>query len=124
MKRRGGLILILGFFFLGRALAETPSGPARLLTPESVAKGKALYLQKCFFCHGEKGDGKGPVADTLKPNPRDFTRDEFKYGCSDEAVFKTIAKGVPATPMAPFEGQLSEEEIWHLVHFVRSLRAK
>lgn len=124
MKKTVELIAILGFFLLGYPSAEPPLAPARVSTPETLAKGKALFLEKCFFCHGEKGDGKGPVADILKPKPRDFTREEFKYGSSDEAIFTTIAKGVAATPMAPFEGQLTEEEIWQLVHFVKSLRAK
>ena len=124
MKKTGIAFILLGFFLLGRSLAETPSAPTRVSTPDSVAKGQAVYLQKCFFCHGEKGDGQGPAAGILNPKPRDFTREELKYGASDEAIFETIANGVPGTPMAPFGRQLSEEEIWQLVHFLKSLRAK
>ena len=122
MKKTGIAFILLGFFLLGRSFAETPE--AGVSTPDSVAKGRAVYLQKCFFCHGEKGDGRGPAAGILNPKPRDLTREEFKYGSSAEAIFKTIANGVPGTPMAPFGRQLSEEEIWQLVHFLKSLRAE
>jgi len=124
MKKTGIAFILWSFFLLGRSLAETPEAPARVSTPDSVAKGQAVYLRKCFFCHGEKGDGRGPAAGILNPKPRDFTREEFKYGSSAEAIFKTIATGVPGTPMGPFGRQLSEEEIWRLVHFLKSLRAE
>ncbi len=122
MKKTGIAFILLGFFLLGRSFAETPE--VGVSTPDSVAKGRAVYPQKCFFCQGEKGDGQGPAAGILNPKPRDFTREEFKYGSSAEAIFKTIANGVPGTPMAPFGRQLSEEEIWQLVHFLKSLRAE
>jgi mono/diheme cytochrome c family protein len=36
--------------------------------------GQGLYLQHCASCHGEKGDGQGPVASTLQRPPADLTR--------------------------------------------------
>ena len=35
-------------------------------TPESVASGKMLFNSQCAMCHGEMGDGKGDLAQTLK----------------------------------------------------------
>lgn len=34
--------------------------------------GQALYLQHCAACHGEAGDGKGPLAESLRRPPSDL----------------------------------------------------
>ncbi|MEK7386763.1 MAG: c-type cytochrome, partial [candidate division NC10 bacterium] len=31
-------------------------------TPESLERGKKIYAKRCLACHGDKGDGRGPVA--------------------------------------------------------------
>jgi len=48
-------------------------------TPESIAKGKALFEGKgtCFNCHGKEGKGDGPAGAILNPSPRDFTNCKF-----------------------------------------------
>ena len=48
-------------------------------TPESIAKGKALYEGKgtCFNCHGKEGKGDGPAGAILNPSPRNFTNCKF-----------------------------------------------
>ncbi len=39
-----------------------------------LAKGKALYEERCVLCHGPKGDGKGQGAIALNPKPADYTK--------------------------------------------------
>ena len=48
-------------------------------TPESIAKGKALFEGKgtCFNCHGKTGEGNGPAGAILNPSPRNFTNCKF-----------------------------------------------
>ncbi len=45
----------------------------------SVEAGGAIYEEHCWFCHGEDGDGLGPIADYLWPRPRDFMAASFKF---------------------------------------------
>src|SRR5690349_15691836 len=45
-----------------------------------TAEGRALYLRYCGSCHGEKADGRGPVAKSLKSQPTDLSRLGEKYG--------------------------------------------
>ena len=45
-----------------------------------------------------------------------------KLGHRGERIFTTIINGVGGTPMPPFQGQLTPDEVWQLVHYVQSLR--
>ena len=45
-----------------------------------TAEGRTLYLRYCASCHGEKADGRGPVAKSLKDQPTDLRRLGDKYG--------------------------------------------
>lgn len=45
----------------------------------SAEKGKEIYDKRCLWCHGEKGAGDGPAAETLNPPPRDFTSGVYKW---------------------------------------------
>ena len=54
-----------------------------------TARGKALYLQKCFICHGKSGDGKGFNAYNLKSN---FGVEPFNFKDSADKAFPPIAE--------------------------------
>jgi mono/diheme cytochrome c family protein len=89
-------MLVLGVG--GFAWAKPPE------TPENIAKGKEIYMKRCWFCHGREGDGNGPVADYLHPRPRDFTIASYKFRTTqsgevplDEDLFRTITNGVQGT---------------------------
>ena len=47
---------------------------------KDVAAGRAYYLQYCASCHGENGDGRGPMASSLKQQPADLRNLSDKYG--------------------------------------------
>ncbi len=96
-------------------------------TPEAVAKGKEIYMKRCWFCHGLEGKGDGPVGDYLNPRPRDFTAGVYKLRSTksgeaplDEDLFQTITKGIPGTGMQGFEGVLRGEERWQLIYFLKT----
>jgi cbb3-type cytochrome oxidase cytochrome c subunit len=99
---------------------EQEEVPQAAPSPELIAKGKQIYHRLCIGCHGADGDGKGPVAAVLTPKPADFTDEDWKHGGSPQEVFNTLTKGVPGTAMAPFGAQLSENDRWALVFFVKS----
>ena len=104
---------------------ETPS------TPESVAKGKELYQKTlmCGECHGAEGRGDGPSAPTLRDNredpikPYDFTTgSRFKCGQTDYDLARIFLTGLDGTPMPTFADYLHGDQIWDLVHYLRSLQ--
>jgi mono/diheme cytochrome c family protein len=112
---------------------KTPRAPAAFLgmtnplpaSAEHVHAGEKLYLETakplaCMNCHGTKGDGKGPAGMGLMPPPRNFTCGELMKDIPDGQLFWIIKNGSPGTGMMPFSG-LSDEEVWQLIHYLRSL---
>jgi putative heme-binding domain-containing protein len=88
----------------------------------SVAKlGEFEFRANCAFCHGlgARGGGRGP----------DLTRTPKKHGDSDSEMFNTINNGVPGTAMPPNGATqqgvgMTEEEIWQVVTYIRSVEKK
>ena len=96
---------------------------------EHIEKGKALFEKiGCAGCHGVKGRGDGPTAQSLTDDwgdpirPANFSKGIFKTGGENWKIFRTISNGVGGTPMPSFSDQLKPMEIWDLVYFVRSLK--
>ena len=87
-----------------------------------VAKlGEYQFRSNCAFCHGlgAKGGGRGP----------DLTRANKRHGTSDAEVFHNIHDGIPGTAMpAATNGGIgvgmSDEEIWQVVTYIRSVEKK
>jgi mono/diheme cytochrome c family protein len=74
--------------------------------PVARAQDIALYERACAPCHGERGDGDGPVAFSIAPGmaprPRDFMGGTFKLRSTpsgalptDADLRRTIVRGIP-----------------------------
>jgi len=87
-----------------------------------VEQGKALYRGKggCFNCHGTEGDGNGPLAAQLNPSPRSFKHHGFWRHRTEGEIFWVVKNGSAGTGMVGFGGQLTDEEIWSLIPYLRS----
>lgn len=94
------------------------------VTPESIAKGKELYLERtkgnCVFCHGETGTGNEANMPRLRRKPADLTNKERMTAMTDGEVFWKLSKGIQGI-MPAGEKRMSEEERWHVVNYVRTL---
>ena len=87
--------------------------------------GQTVYLERCAFCHGENGDGNGPVARYLRPRPRDFTLGQFRFRTTAsgelplrEDVIAIVKTGVRGTAMPRWEGVLSDGEVEAVVDYL------
>ncbi|HUH35184.1 MAG TPA: cytochrome c [Moheibacter sp.] len=87
----------------------------------SLSEGKALYAQHCATCHGNTGRGDGPAGVGLLPLPSSFFNAEMMDHFSVYQAFNTIRFGLDDTGMRPFY-ELSQEEIWALAFYVKSIR--
>jgi mono/diheme cytochrome c family protein len=89
---------------------------------ESVARGEAIYQQRCTGCHGRKADGKGANALDILPRPRNLLNWDFVNKASDRRLFEAILYGVQGTAMPPWiDYGLSKEDVGDIVNYIRSL---
>jgi mono/diheme cytochrome c family protein len=91
-------------------------------TDDSIAMGRMNYSTHCQNCHGDKGDGKGPRADSLSIAPSDFTDAHALGLVTDGELFWKISHG--RRPMPAFQYKLTETERWQLVDFIRTFAQK
>lgn len=89
---------------------------------ESLKAGKVLWVKHCQSCHGKTGLGDGTKASQLETEMEDFSAGAVQDQ-PDGAIFYKTLEGRDEMPS--FKKKIAdEEEIWQLVNFVRSLKAK
>jgi mono/diheme cytochrome c family protein len=87
---------------------------------ESWGRGKVVFADRCWGCHGRIGDGKGPNAAEMLPRPRNLTNHAFFEKQPDTRLFESITYGIVGTGMPPWD-MLPDDQRWDLVNFVRHL---
>ena len=94
-------------------------------TPESIERGKALYLDRakgnCIFCHGETGAGNEANMARLRRKPADLTNKERMTAMTDGEVFWKITKGIQGIMPAGERKMPEAAERWDVVNYVRTL---
>ncbi|HEX5807307.1 MAG TPA: cytochrome c [Anaerolineales bacterium] len=89
----------------------------------SVARGATLFEIHCQMCHGQTGEGTGPIAAFLiKFKPANLTSPVVQSK-SDGSIFLTITNGLEGR-MPPLNENLTVSERWDIVNFVRTLQAE
>jgi cytochrome c oxidase cbb3-type subunit 3 len=87
-----------------RAAMYDNNGPA-------IAEGQWLFSQmNCVGCHSHGGGGMGPP----------LMDDEWRYGGRIDQIAATIVEG-RANGMPSFRGKLTDDQVWKLAAYVRSL---
>ena len=119
----GTVVVVAGGALLFGTLGAGEEVPVRNPIPptqESVAAGMLLYQENCQLCHGVGGLGDGPAGAGLEPPPADLTVHVPLH--PDRALFEFIQDGIPGTAMAPLGDKLSDDEIWHLINYIQTLK--
>jgi len=88
--------------------------------PEILSLGEQIFITNCASCHGLQGGGDGPEAASLQVTPSNFTDQERMASKSATQLFGAISAGV-APAMPAFNDNLTEDERWALVAYLRSL---
>ena len=104
----------VGIALAQKALAQEDQAPTNPYPgdPTAVEEGRLLYIKTdCYSCHELGGRGGGMVADLTKTT------------LSDGKLFKTISNGRPGTLMVKWRGVLTDDEIWKIVAYLRSIRS-
>ena len=129
----------VGAFAAAAVAVMVGLGGCALFENEHVARGRTLYAYYCSHCHGEHGrPGEGFNWKSMPdPKPKDLSNKDEMSTLKDEEIFAAISREMKdttpgvgdkisedefAVPTMPtFKNTLSEEELWSLVAFVRTL---
>lgn len=130
-----GLLAAAFAFLVGAiifALLHGEKSPANPGNPEQVARGKVVYVQHCATCHGANLEGQPDWREKL-PNgrmpapPHDASGHTWHH--PDSVLFGIIKHGLVPGKYAPpsyqsdmpaFGGQLSDDEIWAVLAYIKS----
>jgi len=100
-----------------------PDEAARLVnplppTPGNIVRGRAYYGYYCLSCHGEKGDGNGPVGQSYVPSVPDLRSEKTRLR-SDGQLYLDVLTGAGHAPVLAYA--VPPEHRWYLVLFLRTL---
>lgn len=102
---------------------QPPSGV--LNDAAQIAAGRAIFRQKCAYCHGHADEGRSPRADFFQPPAPDFTAPAYRS--ADPAylfwrieVGKTVEPYLSSGSVMPAWDGLPDAEIWQLVAYLKS----
>jgi mono/diheme cytochrome c family protein len=104
-------------------LAPVPTEYAGLTNPlgaGATTQGTEVFKTNCEVCHGPQGHGDGPAGQALDPRPRNLA--ELQTKASDDFLFWRIREGKPGTSMVAWKGILTDEQIWQVISFIRTLK--
>lgn len=92
-------------------------------TPEQLAEGEGLFIQRCVQCHGALGAGDGAFARSLSHLPQEIGSFAWQAGHSDARLLVAVRDGVPGTAMPAGTG-LTPVQLRSVVSYLRTLPLK
>ena len=87
-------------------------------TKANIEEGQVLFTRFCQHCHGEKGDGQGPVGMKFKGVPN-YSTGAYKT-MNDGHIYHVIEWG--RNRMMPHGSQVNPEERWKIAMYVHVLQ--
>jgi len=113
-------IVMFGYFSVDRTPTTAVANPVPNDTA-TLARGAQLYAQDCAVCHGVSGKGDGTYGAQLNPRPADLTGTHITTH-TDGDLYWWISHGIAGTGMPAWSGTLSDQDMWALVRYLRTLR--
>jgi mono/diheme cytochrome c family protein len=91
-------------------------------SPEVLAAAKKIFGYDCAMCHGEGGNGKGELVESMSLKMKDWHDSSALTGLSDGDIYDLIVKG--KDKMVGEGDRLTPAKVWGLVHYVRTFQKK
>jgi mono/diheme cytochrome c family protein len=111
-----GFIRLAAHLLAGNRRSPVAQDPVAAIAGETAYRG-------CVTCHGSLGDGNGPLGRGMYPPPANLLGNDVK-GESDAELFWIIKHGLSYTAMPAFGGQMSDNDLWGLVSYLRDLQGR
>jgi len=93
-----GTVPVTGRLETASALESQSSKLSGSATPTTISDGRIYYGYYCAMCHGEKGDGNGPVGESYIPKPANLGSPTVA-GMSDGQLLNSMIHGVGHDPV-------------------------
>lgn len=95
---------------------------------DAIERGEEIYQQNCVSCHGDDGQGAGPMAQMLSHPPADLNNNfHLSPGNGDAYLFWRVSEGGLVEPfksqgsaMPAFKEVLSENERWQVLSYIHT----
>jgi mono/diheme cytochrome c family protein len=106
-------------WYISRAVrTSVPAAPEN--SDPSISAGETLFGMGCATCHGQDGRTPAPIGQSMYPRVLDLGSPEVQR-MSDRELFWVIKNGIRLSGMPGFAKIESDEQIWDLAYYVRSL---
>lgn len=125
-----GILMLAGLAACGGSQASSGSstdiipaeyvGKTNPFGAEAVTAGAEIFKTNCAACHGDTGHGDGPAGAELVPAPKNLAELQTQVG--DDYLFWRINTGKEGTAMVSWKGILTDEQIWQIISFLRTLK--
>ena len=93
--------------------------PTSVATKSKQKDGRGTF-GNCNMCHGADGWGKGHSGAMLQPPPANFHEPRRLYNRSEANLRNALKNGVYGSAMPQWKDRLSDDEINHVVAFIRT----
>lgn len=121
VSRRVGRCLLALLALACAACEQAPSPPqgitANAAEAALIARGRAVYNFRCYYCHGYSGDGKTLAASYLTSPPRNFQAANAQ-SLPPDVIRSAVRDGRPNTAMKAFAKVISPQDIEAVSAFV------
>lgn len=87
-------------------------------SPENLRRSQLIYQTFCLVCHGETGQGDGPIVPKF-PNPPSFLSEQARK-LTDGEMFHIITLG--RKTMGSYASQVPWDDRWRVILYIRSLQ--
>ncbi len=94
---------------------------------EAISRGKTVYYENCYYCHGDTLGADGHFAAAVNPRPANFLDPGVLPQLQEAFLFWRVAKGGPGMPdagspwdssMPAWEKFISEDDMWKVIAFL------
>jgi mono/diheme cytochrome c family protein len=107
-------------FLVARGSRSVPPVPAH--SAAAAAEGDKLYGAECSMCHGMDGRTPTGLGRGLYPRAVDLGAPQVQ-AYSDAELFWIVKNGIRLSGMPAFGKSESDEHIWSIVQYLRTLNA-